>query len=79
MGLTPQECHGAIFSVWNLSDVTFITCGGIKFEQFVHAAVVLVRGKQAHIEKVGFMRHFCSSLWANTRHVRFAKLLVKMR
>ncbi len=54
LGLTPQECHGAILSECNLSDVTFVTGGGVKFDQFVHAAVVPVRGKQAHIEKVGF-------------------------
>ncbi len=58
---TSYECNGAISSVWNLSDETFISGGCVNFEKFVHAAVVLVRGQQTHIEEVSFRRFFPSS------------------
>ncbi len=57
MALTSQERHCAISSVWNLSDEAFFTAGGVEFKQLVHAAVLLVRGQQTHIEEFGFRRH----------------------
>ncbi len=49
--------NGAISSVWNLSDETFSTGGDVKFKQFVHGGVLLVRRQQTNIEKVGFRWH----------------------
>ncbi len=55
MGLTSQECHGAFASVWNFSYGTFNAGRGVKFEQLVHAPVLLVRSQQTHIEEVDFV------------------------
>ncbi len=57
MALTSQKRHGTITSEWNLSDEAFFTARGVEFEQLVHAAVLLVRGQQTHIEEFGFRRH----------------------
>ncbi len=85
MGLTSQECHGAFAPVWDFSYGTFNAGGGVKFEQFVHAGVLLVRSQQTHIEEVVFVEcikpgaRVSSFIGKNTRHVKFSKLLDKKR